>query len=130
MRPAKQEGDCWYNIIYPKLRAQLHCTYTPIRGDLSVLLRDANEFALNHEGKATAINRQEYSNPEHDTHGLIFDIKGQVASPIQFYLTDSTTHFLRGSLYFSSKPNPDSVAPVQAFIRKDIIRLMESTTWK
>lgn len=130
MREARSPEDCWFNIVYPKLKAQIHCTYTPVRGELSVLMRDANEFALNHEGKATAINKREYSHPENNAHGLLIDIKGQVASPIQFYMTDSTSHFLRGSLYFSSKPNPDSVAPVQDYIRKDIIRLMETVVWE
>jgi gliding motility-associated lipoprotein GldD len=63
-------------------------------------------------------------------YGLVYDLGGAVASPVQFYLTDSTNHFLRGSLYFEAKPNPDSIAPVLAYVKKDIELFTRSLEWK
>jgi gliding motility-associated lipoprotein GldD len=61
---------------------------------------------------------------------MLYNIKGNTASSVQFYLTDSVNHFLRGSLYFDVKPNKDSLAPVINFIRGDIEHFMESFSWK
>ncbi|MCR5455573.1 MAG: hypothetical protein K6F33_11355, partial [Bacteroidales bacterium] len=63
-------------------------------------------------------------------YGLLYGIKGNVASPLQFYITDSTRHFLRGSLYFNCSPNKDSLAPSVEFVRQDIERLFETLIWK
>ena len=62
-------------------------------------------------------------------YGLIFDIKGDAASEYQFHLTDSTSHFLRGSLYFNTAPNQDSIQPVLDFIKQDIAHLLETFEW-
>ncbi|HEX2934063.1 MAG TPA: hypothetical protein VHO72_01805, partial [Bacteroidales bacterium] len=61
---------------------------------------------------------------------LVYDIKGNTASSVQFYVTDSTRHFIRGALYFEAQPNKDSLAPVIDFFRKDIIHLIETLKWK
>jgi gliding motility-associated lipoprotein GldD len=57
-------------------------------------------------------------------------LKGNTASNLQFTLTDSTRHFLRGALYFDNVPNKDSIAPIANYIRADMVRLMESFEWK
>ena len=49
--------------------------------------------------------------------------------PFQFFVTDSTTHFMRGSLYFNHAPNPDSVAPVLDRMEADVRRIMETIEW-
>ena len=73
---------------------------------------------------AEAITEQPYGNPEHKVYGILYDIKGDAASPIQFMLTDSVHHVLRGALYFDAVPNKDSIAPVLNYVRKDIIRML------
>ena len=45
----------------------------------------------------------------------MYDLKGNTASSLQFFVTDSTRNFLRGSLYFNAEPNKDSLAPVMDF---------------
>ena len=61
---------------------------------------------------------------------MIYDIGGNAASSIQFYATDSTKHFIRGALYFNVAPQPDSLAPVIQYLRKDIVRLLTTLKWK
>jgi len=68
--------------------------------------------------------------PDKKVYGLLFEIDGPVASPIQFFLTDSTTHFLRGSLYFKDVVNRDSIQPVFEFVKEDLEVFFESFTWK
>jgi gliding motility-associated lipoprotein GldD len=64
-------------------------------------------------------------------YGIVYEINGMsAASPYQFYLTDSTRHWLRGSLYFDAIPNNDSLAPVIDFVKTDIQHLFETIRWK
>jgi gliding motility-associated lipoprotein GldD len=127
-----QTGDdsCWFNLFIPEHRARLHCTYLSVEGDLTRMVDDAYKFAFKHEMKADAINRTAYVNDSSRTFGMVYDLEGDVASPIQFYATDSTDHFIRGSLYFEHAPNEDSLAPVIAFLREDVSHLIESIEWQ
>jgi gliding motility-associated lipoprotein GldD len=52
------------------------------------------------------------------------------ASPLQFFVTDSSKHFLRGALYFTVKPNNDSLQPVIKFIKEDINRFIDTFEWR
>jgi gliding motility-associated lipoprotein GldD len=60
----------------------------------------------------------------------MYELTGNCASPVQFILTDSVNNFIRGALYFDAVPNADSIAPVSAYVEKDVKRLVESMRWK
>lgn len=124
------EDSCWFNIYVPKHRARLHITYIPVEGEVTPLLEDAYNFAFKHEVKANAIKRNLYENSDSKVYGMFYDLTGNVASPLQFYVTDSSRHFLRGSLYFQHSPNADSIAPVVEFIREDVVHLIETLRWR
>jgi len=64
-----------------------------------------------------------------DVSGIIFEMSGEVATPVQFFLTDSTQHYLRGSVYFYSQVDPDSMAVVYDFVKEDVAKLIESFEW-
>ena len=84
----------------------------------------------NHISKADAIDEKVFNNNNENVYGILYDLKGNTASAVQFYVTDSTRHYLRGSLYFSAEPDADSLAPVIGFFRDDIIHLIETIKWK
>jgi gliding motility-associated lipoprotein GldD len=71
-----------------------------------------------------------FINEKERVYGILYDIKGNSASSLQFYLTDSSRHFFRGALYFNVQPNKDSLAPVIDYFREDIIYLIETFSWK
>lgn len=120
----------WFNIEFKEYRAKLHISYKSVDGNLSSLLEDAYSLTYNHTIKADAIRETVYSNEEDRKSGLLYDLKGNTATAVQFWLTDSSKHFLRGSLYFYSAPNEDSLKPVIDFFREDIVHLMETVRWK
>lgn len=122
--------SCWFNIHMPKLKATVYCTYFAVENDFDKLVKDAYGFAAKHEMKATALKRTLINDSENKLYGIIYDIEGNAASQVQFFLSDSTKHFFRGSLYFNSRPNPDSLAPVLSFVREDIDRMVRSVRWK
>src|SRR5690606_14211077 len=104
----------------------------PISGteNFNELVEDARTFAFNHTVKATAIDQQRIRRPEADVYGLKYEIRGNTASNIQFVVTDSTDHYLRGALYFNERPQLDSIQPVLDFIKVDIDTLIGSVQWK
>ncbi len=120
----------WINIQFPSFNATLFLTYVPIQNNLPKLLEECRSLAYKHDIKADAIREVLYLDSLHKVYGMVYEIKGNAASPAQFYLTDSTQHFLRGSLYFNVKPNKDSLAPVIQFLQKDIKYLIETLRWK
>lgn len=125
----RQSDTCWFNLYSPRYRARVHCTLFEVNDNLDLLIETAYQFAFKHEVKAKAIERKSFENKEHNAYGLIYNLEGNVASPIQFYVTDSTRYFLRGSLYFMSKPNEDSLAPVKTYFENDIEKLMNTIEW-
>lgn len=120
----------WIDIDYPTLNATIHCSYKPVRGNLRALSRDAQEFLYKHATIATSIPEQGFENPDAHVWGMYYELNGNTATPIQFYLTDSTRHFFRGAIYCNTVPNQDSLAPVYDYMRLDVRRLMESFTWQ
>ncbi len=121
----------WINIVYPAFHAQLHISYKKVDKNLSRYLEDAHTMVNKHIQKANAIRQQEYLNKTDKVFGLIYEIKGSdAASTCQFYLTDSTAHFVRGALYFDLVPNNDSLQPVIEFLKQDIDHMINTFRWK
>ena len=119
----------WVNLEFPQNKAELHISYKNVDNNLMKLTEDSRTLAYKHSIKADAINERVFVNPEKKIYGTIYLIDGNAASPLQFYLTDSTKHFLRGALYIREVPNIDSIRPVIEFLTPDIIHLIETTEW-
>lgn len=121
---------CWVNINFPTMNATIHCSYKDDANDLNGYMEDSRSLVYKHTIKADAIDETIVSDSARNVHGIIYDIKGNAASSVQFVLTDSSSQFLRGALYFNVPPNKDSLAPVLTFIREDISHMIETFTWK
>jgi gliding motility-associated lipoprotein GldD len=120
----------WITVEIPANHAQIHISYKKIDNNLSKLIEEARTLVYKHSQKATSIDEQIFLYPAKKTYGTLYTLKGNAASPMQFYLTDSVHHFLRGALYISEVPNYDSLRPVISFLSEDVIRMIESTEWK
>ena len=123
---------CWKNIVYPRFRAELNLSYKRIdtAGSLEKYLDDSWELATKHQIKASGMPETLIKRDSARVYGLLFTIEGNAASSLQFYVTDSTRHFLRGALYFYAHPNYDSLSPVIDFLKKDVDRMIETLKWK
>jgi len=128
----KPKDECWFNIVVPALNAKIYCSYYPIRSraDFDKFVSDAFEMTNKHTVKATYIDEQPVHRPADHVHGVIFNVEGPAASSYQFFLTDSVKNFVRGSLYFNTVARPDSLAPVVAFMREDLNRMVETLKWQ
>lgn len=121
---------CWFNLVFSRYNATIHLSYKDVNKNLTQFIEDAHTLAYKHTIKADAIEENRIIDKRRKVYGLIYDIKGNAASSVQFYVTDSLRHFLRGSLYFNVTPDKDSLAPAINFFRKDIQHLVETIEWK
>lgn len=126
----KKNKDMAYTLEYPDMKGAIFLSYRRLDDDLDKLTQDANRLSYEHAAKADNIVEQPYVNSESKVYGSLFEVQGNAASQTQFFVTDSTTHFLTGSVYFYTKPNYDSILPAAAYLQNDIRGIMESLRWK
>ena len=121
----------WANVEFPSFTGTIHLSYKAVNNNLREYLEDAYTMITKHITKATGIRDSVVINRDRRVYGLVYFLDGEgVASPLQFYLTDSTNHFMRGSLYFNVYPNNDSLQPVIDFITDDVRHLINTLEWK
>lgn len=120
----------WFNVVIPDLNGKIHLSYKPVHDNLGEYISDSRTLAYKHSVKAEGIEESPFIERDQRRFGMVYDLDGDVASAVQFFITDSTRHFLRGSLYFNAPPNRDSLNPVINFLREDIIHMIETTQWK
>ncbi len=123
---------CWFDLYIPSFDGRIHFTYYPLNGtaaDWEKHRDDAFEMAGYHNKRANYIDEIRIANPQ-GVHGLAFDLQGPAASPFQFFLSDSTSHFLRAALYFNTQARPDSLAPITQFVEEDILNVLETFRWE
>lgn len=122
---------CWFNIVYPSINSKIHFSYKKIGEDVTLekILKDADEMTYKHSRKADFIDEMNIEN-KYGVKGLIFDLGGDAATNIQFYLTDYEKHYLRGALYFYATPNADSLAPAINFVKEDLNHLFATFQWE
>lgn len=130
--PDRHKGaePCWLNVDFPRFRATIHLSYKKVEKNLGTFIDDSHDFANRHQIKATGVDEIPVLRDSAKVYGLLFDIAGNTASSVQFYLTDSSRHFLRGALYFNTAPNSDSLKIVIDFLKKDILHMIHTTAWK
>lgn len=134
VEPDKSPGAkaCWINLQMPQFNGTLHLSYQDITSKkvFNELIEDAHTFAFKHTVKASSIDEGIIHYPESKVYGIYYSIDGNAASSAQFFLTDSTKHYLRGALYFNTPPRLDSIQPVLDFVKKDMALLIKSFKWK
>ncbi len=127
----KSSHPCWFDLELEAFNGSIHFSYNPIEDEKSLdkLVSDAFRIVEQHNSKAEYREERLIEN-KNGVHGLQFNLEGPVASPINFFLTDTTNHFVRASLYFNTAVDPDSIAPVLKFVSKDIQKIVESFEWR
>ncbi|WP_443657968.1 gliding motility lipoprotein GldD [Chitinophaga sedimenti] len=119
------------NLEIPEFNSKIYLSYKTIGGknNLDQLVNDAFRLTYKHTYKAEYINERDITT-ENRVYGLYYDVGGNAASAKQFFVTDSTHHFLRGALYFYAPPNADSLAPVVQFLQADMEHLVGTLKWR
>lgn len=128
----KNALSCWKNLNFNQFNGVLHLTYYDVFSpkDYNEMTENARSLAMKHTIKADAIDQRIINYPDKKVYGIYYSIEGNTASSVQFFLTDSVNHYLRGALYFNERPQYDSIQPVVKFIKQDIDKLIETFQWK
>ncbi len=129
----ESENPCWMNIDLPYFKGRIYLSYkevdeTDAKNNFARLVEDSYKMTTKHVVKADYIDDKPIVTAN-GVHGLLYDVGGNAASPTQFFLTDTSKHFLRGALYFDHTPNRDSLDLVIDFLRPDIVHFLESFSW-
>ena len=125
------QNNCWITLTNETNNINIHLSYHKITNNLDSLLQDAHNLVYEgHYRKADGI----WETSGVNSNFTIYELSGEVATPIQFYVTDKKNHFLRGSMYPSTikkmiKINRDSLRPVIDFYKKDIEKIIETIQW-
>lgn len=127
----RSKYPCWMNLEFDNPGGKIHISYRPVDNidTLAKLIDDAHKLTFKHSIKADYIDEIKVKN-QHNAQGILYQIGGNAASNLQFYVSDNESHFVRGSLYFPVQPNEDSLAPVIDFVKADILHLLETMEWK
>ena len=124
------ENPWWINIDFPEFNGRIYIIYKDLgKYKLDKLINDSYKMTNKNTVKAYSIDDSLITNPN-NVHGIFFKLGGDVATANQFFLTDSTKHFLRGALYFDATPNEDSLSIVNRFLIDDVRHLINTFRWK
>ncbi|RLZ10488.1 gliding motility lipoprotein GldD [Faecalibacter macacae] len=122
----------WFIVYYPKMKANIFLTYFPVssKQDLIVKIKESEAFVQKQTVKASFISPQMFEFPEKRVFGTLYELGGESAINLQFHATDSVSNFISGSVYFSTEPKADSLAPAVEYIKKDVQHLIETLAWR
>jgi gliding motility-associated lipoprotein GldD len=137
----------WINIDFNDFKGRIYLSYKSINGKSVYKVKDGNGYrdsivvnnfenlreeaykmTYKHTIKASGIVDSFFTGPAGS--GVYFYVAGEAATSKQFYVSDSSKHFLRGALYFDASPNEDSLAVVSNFLESDIRHMLKTLTWK
>ena len=113
-----EKNPFWINIDFPGFNGRIYLSYKAIGGSSSYkvkrgekyidsvamntfdgLVDEAYRMTFKHTTKASGISDSLFRTAN-GVSGAYFRVEGNAATARQFYVTDSTRHFLRGALYF------------------------------
>ena len=122
---------CWFDLVIPSINGRFYFSYYPInsQADFEELRDDAYTLVGKHNTVANYIEETRIDRPEAQVYGYAFAVEGDAASPYQFFVTDSTRHFLRAAIYVNAQADADSLAPIYAFMRRDMDEIVSSLRW-
>lgn len=126
----ERDSNCWYTIVYPKLKGKLYLTYYSTNAQqLPNLIKQSEKLVYEHTIKASGIKPKLYINKDKNVYGTFYELMGESATNFQFYVTDSAQNYLQGSFYFRAQPKPDSLQPAVDYVKKDLFHLMDTLNW-
>jgi len=127
--PGDENSDCHRRIDLGPMNGTIYFRYWDMNESLAYYINNANDEVDFHKTKASNIVDKTVLRPNDRVFGTLFRLEGDVATPFQFYLTDSTDHFVYAEVLFNFAPNYDSLLPTLDYLQVDIEKMMETFQW-
>lgn len=127
------DNTLWMNVTYPDLGASFRFTCFTVKNadSLRKLMVSEDKMVKFHYQKADDVEYSMIRDPESRMWGQTYEIYGkEVATPFQFWITDSVNRFVRAALYFDGTPNNDSLQPVIQYLKEDAMHIINTFAWK
>lgn len=131
--PKKEQNIYWMDLFYPQYNASLMMTLIPVKNNLRELIVNEEKMLMFHveNRKADDIIYSNVNDEKSRVYGQLYEIMGKgAATPLKFWLTDSTHYYVRATLYFNFTPNNDSLEPVIKYLKNDLLHLIDTWNWK
>lgn len=127
----QENAEGWLNVSFNDYKATIYLSYKPITEayPFDRLVNESFTLSYKHDKKADYIKTSEIETPNR-LKGVVYQVGGNAASAHQFFVTDSTKNFIRGSLYFEVLPNADSLKPANDFLKEDMLHLVNTLQFK
>lgn len=142
------QNPYWINVDFPQFGGRIFLSYKAIGGKSTYkvkqpdgnyrdslgtnlfdnMVNDAFKLTNKNEPVASSI-KDSLFRTQNGITGVFFRVGGNAATAKQFFMSDTTTNFFRGALYFDVTPNADSLRPVVDFLQKDIDHLINTFRW-
>jgi gliding motility-associated lipoprotein GldD len=124
----------WIEIKYPQFGAEIDISYKVIGNNpdsLAGFIATSHKLSYKHRTNATRIDEYEASaGLDQKTHAMVFELEGEIPSPLHFYAHDIGNNFLRAALYLDTSHKNDSLQPIIEYLKVDMIHVMNTLEWK
>ncbi len=130
MAPVQDKGfNCHRRIQLGDLNGTVFFRFMKMEKPVAFYINNSIDEVEVHQVKATNIKDKKIVRTQDRVFGTIFELHGDVATPFQFYLTDSTDQFVYAEVLFNCRPNYDSLKPSLEYLKKDLDTLLSTFQW-
>lgn len=123
--------SCWVDIDFPRYDLKWHITYRNVeesQKSRSEHFEEYRKMIYKHSKQATQIVPSPVSVDAGE--GTFFEIYGNVGTPAQVFLYDSTEqHVMMMSFYFQTALKNDSLFPVINYMKEEVQHMVRSIQW-
>ena len=125
-------NSCIQEIDLGPLKGSLYLYYIalPSKDSLAEIINFANDKVDEHKIIADKIEFVQIIDSKNSVFGTFFELKGNVATNFQFYLTDSCQNFVRGEVLLNCRPNYDSLRPSLDYLKVDLLEMVHNFKWR
>ncbi len=125
-------NSCIQEIDLGPLNGSLYLYYIslPSKDSLAEIINFANDKVDEHKIIADKIDFVQIIDAKNRVFGTFFELKGNVATNFQFYLTDSSQNFVRGEVLLNCRPNYDSLRPSLDYLKVDLLEMVHNFKWR
>ena len=125
-------NSCIQEINLGPLNGSLYLYYIalPSKDSLEEIINFANDKVDEHKIIADKIEFVQIIDPKNSVFGTFFELKGNVATNFQFYLTDSSQNFVRGEVLLNCRPNYHSLRPSLDYLKVDLLEMVHNFKWR
>lgn len=122
-------NGCNLKMHNTDLKSTIFFTIVNVEENISLIQKDFDNKLDENSKNAFYVKSSEYVNSNKKIYAKYFTFSGDTPSSTQFFITDSISKYISGSLFFESKPNYDSLLPSIEFTNNEIRKLIQSFNW-